>query len=470
MSPQTHEPKPFGPVPTFAQLKWAEMEFYGFLHFTTNTFTDREWGQGDEPESVFNPTQFDAEQIVSVAQRAGMKGLILTCKHHDGFCLWPTKTTAHNVSRSPFKRDVVKLVSDACRRAGLGFGVYLSPWDRNHPDYGKPAYVDVYRRQLKELLTSYGDIFEVWHDGANGGDGYYGGAREKRTIDPTSYYGWPETWEMVRELMPMAVIFSDAGPDLRWVGNENGVAGDPCWATYTPHGAKPGGGPAPGATAYQEAEQGHRDGQRWMPAECDVSIRPGWFWHESENSKVKSPAALKELYMKSVGRGASFLLNIPPDRRGQVHQYDAEALAGFKKLIDQAFAVDLARSARVEASNVREGRNYAATNAADGKRHTYWATEDGVKRPKLTLSFRTPVTFNTVRLREEIRLGQRIDAFEIEAEVDGEWKPFCESTSIGNCRIVRGQSMTASKIRLRITDAAACPCLSEFSVFNDPNP
>jgi alpha-L-fucosidase len=265
-------------VPSERQLRWHQLEYYGFLHFTVNTFTDKEWGYGDEDPSLFNPTEFDPDQIVEALAASGMTGVILTAKHHDGFCLWPTRTTEHcvrNIQWRGGKGDVVRDISEAARRRKLKFGVYLSPWDRNHADYGKPAYVDTYRQQLRELLTSYGPIFEVWHDGANGGDGYYGGAREKRQIDRRTYYDWPKTWELVRSLQPDAVIFSDVGPDIRWVGNEKGFANETCWATFDPVG--PDGGPAaPGFVKDERtAMTGHRNGSRWLPAECDVSIRPG---------------------------------------------------------------------------------------------------------------------------------------------------------------------------------------------------
>src|ERR1017187_8345689 len=236
-------PTPYGPVPSARQIQWAEMELIGFAHFTVNTFTDREWGNGDESEKVFNPTDFDAGQIVGAARDAGMKELILTAKHHDGFCLWPSKFTEHSVKNSPWKNgqgDVVREMSDACRKAGLKFGIYLSPWDRNSAVYGKPEYLTYYRNQLRELLTNYGPISEVWFDGANGGDGFYGGAREKRNIDRKTYYDWPNTWSIVRELQPGAMMFSDGGPDVRWVGNERGIAGDPCWATLNRADFSPG--------------------------------------------------------------------------------------------------------------------------------------------------------------------------------------------------------------------------------------
>ena len=306
-------PSPYGPLPSARQLEWQQMEIVGFVHFTVNTFTDREWGNGDEDEKVFNPTDFDADQIVRAFRDGGIKELILTCKHHDGFCLWPSKYTEHSVKNSPWKNgkgDVVKAISDACRRYGLKFGVYLSPWDRNHKDYARPEYLTYYRNQLRELLTDYGPIFEVWFDGANGGDGYYGGARERRSIDNRTYYDWPNTWSIVRDLQPMACMFSDAGPDIRWVGNEQGVAGETCWATLNAADF------APGRANEKRLNAGDRPGTDWMPAECDVSIRPGWFYHASEDRRVKTPRQLLDLYFKSVGRGATLMLNVPPDRRG----------------------------------------------------------------------------------------------------------------------------------------------------------
>src|SRR5512140_3456483 len=344
-------PMPFGPVPTARQLRWHEMEFYGFVHFTVNTFTDREWGYGDEDEKIFNPTDFDANQIASTAKLAGMRGLILTCKHHDGFCLWPSKYTTHSVKSSAWKNgkgDVVGELSKACRKQGLRFGVYLSPWDCNHKDYGRPEYITYYRNQLRELLTQYGDIFTVWFDGANGGRGYYGGARETRKIDPRTYYDWDNTRSIVRELMPMAVMFSDAGPDFRWVGNENGIAGDPCWATINAAGRYPGG-------SSEGLTTGERPGTDWIPPECDVSIRPGWFYHAKEDAQVKTPAKLLEIYYKSVGRGACLNLNLPPDRRGRIHENDIASLREFRRLLDATFKTNLARKSRVTATSTRSG-------------------------------------------------------------------------------------------------------------------
>jgi alpha-L-fucosidase len=458
-------PQPFGPVPSERQLRWHEMEFYGFLHFTVNTFTDKEWGYGDEDEKVFNPTAFDANQIVSVAKAGGMKGLILTAKHHDGFCLWPSKYTEHSVRNSSWKNghgDVVKDISEACRRQGLKFGVYLSPWDRNHKDYGQPAYVTYYRNQLQELLTGYGDIFTVWFDGANGGDSYYGGARETRRIDARAYYEWPQTWQLVRELMPQAVMFSDAGPDFRWVGNEHGFAGETCWATLNTEGRFPGG-------EAKHLNSGERPGTQWMPAECDVSIRPGWFYHASQDAKVKTPEQLLDIYYKSVGRGADLNLNLPPDRRGQIAANDAQALREFRRRLDATFATDLARKAKLTASNTRgNARRFAAKNLTDRRRDTYWATDDSVTTPELIFQWSKPVRFNVVNLREYLPLGQRVEAFALDQWQGGQWVEFASATSIGNRRLLRGDYVTTDRVRLRITQAPVCPALTEVGFFAEP--
>jgi alpha-L-fucosidase len=419
-------PQPYGPVPTERQLRWHEMEFYGFLHFTVNTFTDKEWGYGDEDPHVFNPTDFDADQIALTAREAGMTGLILTAKHHDGFCLWPSQFTQHSVKNSAWRDgqgDVVKEIAQACRRHGLRFGVYLSPWDRNHAEYGRPVYIEYYRNQLRELLTQYGEIFTVWFDGANGGDGYYGGARETRRIDNRTYYDWANTWKIVRDLMPMAVMFSDVGPDFRWVGNERGMAGEPCWATLNP------GEGVPGSTRAN-LNQGERPGTHWIPPECDVSIRPGWFYHPGEDTKVKSPAQLLDVYYASVGRGACLNLNLPPDRRGQIHPNDIQSLQRFRRILDRTFAKNLAEGAKLTASNTRGGSPaFSAQNLLDGNRSTYWATDDAASTPELIIDLGQPATFNVVNLREYLPLGQRIEAFALDQWKDGRWQEFATGTS-----------------------------------------
>ena len=441
------------------------MEFYGFLHFTVNTFTDKEWGFGDEQPAVFFPTDFNADQIVRTALEGGMKGLILTCKHHDGFCLWPSKYTEHSVKHSPWKDgkgDVVREISDACRKYGLKFGVYLSPWDRNHPDYGRPEYIVYYRNQLRELLTNYGPIFEMWFDGANGGDGYYGGTRERREIDRLTYYRWEETLAIVRELQPKACMFSDAGPDIRWNGNEEGIAGDPCWQTLNPEKN------VPGIADLKELNNGNRPGSHWLPAESDVSIRPGWFYHSTEDERVRSSENLVDLYFKSIGRGSSFNLNLPPDRRGQIHDTDRKSLLEFRRVLDETFAVDLAKKARVSANNTRgNSPAFKPANTIDGNPQTYWSTDDGVTTPELILAFDKPIRFNIVNLREYLPLGQRIDKFGLDSWQANGWQEFASGTSIGNRRLVRGAPVTTSKIRLRVIEAPVCPAISEIGLYLD---
>jgi alpha-L-fucosidase len=464
-------PAPYGPVPAEAQLCRQTNEFYGFLHFTVNTFTDREWGNGDENENIFNPADFDADQIVRIAKMAGMRGLILTCKHHDGFCLWPSAYTDHSVENSTWengKGDVVKSISESCRNHGMRFGIYLSPWDRNSARYGTPDYITYYRNQLRELLTRYGPICEVWFDGANGGSGYYGGARETRTIDKHSYYDWSNTWQIVRELQPNAVMFSDAGPDIRWVGNENGHAGDPCWDTIDPKGWCPGD--ADGAQLSRGLRENPPDaGLRWIPAECDVSIRPGWFYHAGEDNKVKTPRELVDLYYKSIGRGASLLLNIPPDRRGQIHSNDVASLRGFRRILDETFANNLARNAKVTASNVRSNDSkFSAENVVKEDGNKYWATDDSVTNADLIFDFAQPVTFNVVRLREYLPLGQRVDNFSLAERQDGKWAEFAHGASIGNCRLVKSERVSSTRIRVRF-NGPVCPAISEVGLFLAPD-
>ena len=459
-------PQPFGPVPTARQIAWHEMEFYGFVHFTVNTFTDKEWGYGDEPESVFYPTDFSAEQIVQTAKATGMKGLIVTAKHHDGFCLWPSQFTEHSVKNSPWKNgrgDFLREMSAACRKACLKFGIYLSPWDRNSAIYGKPEYLTYYCNQLRELLTNYGPIFEIWFDGANGGDGFYGGARDKRNIDRRTYYDWDNTRAIVRELMPGAMMFSDGGPDVRWVGNENGVAGDPCWATMNRADF------FPGQASEKRLNSGDRPGTDWIPAECDVSIRPGWFYHAKEDGRVKTPEQLVNLYFESVGHGASFLLNLPPDRRGRIADADVKSLRAFRSQLDGIFARNLADGAKVTASNVRgNDQTFAAKNVLVGGSKNYWSTDDEATRPELILDLGRPRTFNIVSLREYLPLGQRVEAFALDQWRDAQWAQFAEGTSIGSHRLIRGDFVTTSKVRLRITQSPVCPALAEIGLFAEP--
>jgi alpha-L-fucosidase len=466
-------PKPYGPIPTKAQLAWQETEMYCLIHFGPDTFTDKEWGYGDEAPAIFNPTMFNAMQIVGAAKAGGFKGVIVVAKHHDGFCLWPTKTTQHNISKSPYKNgkgDILKEYREACDKLGMKMGVYCSPWDRNSALYGKPEYVtDVYRKQLEELYTNYGPLFMVWHDGANGGDGYYGGAREVRKIDRSTYYGWDTTWGIARKQQPDAVIFGDVGPDVRWVGNEEGHAGETYWATYTPHAPEPGKVPANGFVLDKEGVEGHRDGKYWMPAECDVPLRPGWFYHQSQDDKVKTPYDLLDLYFKSVGRGACLDLGLAPNKMGVLNPQDYASLRVFGMLLQKTFEVNLAKGGSLSASNIRANNKvkYGPAHLLDGDRYSYWATDDKVKTPQLTLDLHQPKTFDIIQLRENIKLGQRVDSIAIDVMKDNVWQQVTTATSIGANKLIRlPEAVTASKVRLRITGAQACIALSEFGLYH----
>jgi alpha-L-fucosidase len=462
---QPGAPTPFGPVPSERQLRRHGLEFYGFLHFTVNTFTDREWGYGDEDPSVFDPSDFDADAIVEAAAAGGMRGLILTCKHHDGFCLWPSRYTDHSVKHSPWRNgrgDMVRELSEACGKRGIGFGVYLSPWDRNHAAYGMSEYVEYYRKQLCELLEGYGELFEIWFDGANGGDGYYGGAEETRTIDKKTYYEWEKTHALVRELQPDACMFSDAGPDIRWVGNEDGVAGETCWATLEKRDFIPG--EADGA----RLNRGDRHGGFWLPPECDVSIRPGWFYHAHEDDKVKSAEKLFDLYLRSVGRGGSFLLNLPPDRRGRIHEIDAKVLRRFRETIDRTFgrnlAADPAFGPAVEGPRRGGSVAFSPGNLLDGDPETYWAVDDPTLTPQASIRFEKPARFEYISLREYLPLGQRVDKFAVDAVIDNTWQEIAGATSIGNRRILRVRPIESIGVRIRILRASACPAMSELAL------
>ena len=457
-------PPPCLPIPTRNQVSWQQMGTYAFIHFGPNTFNNMEWGYGNSDPASFNPTNLDCEQWVRTLKGGGMKGVILTCKHHDGFCLWPSKYTDYSIARSPYKNgkgDIVRELSDACRKYGLKFGVYLSPWDRHQSSYSRPEYVDYYYNQLRELLTNYGPIFELWLDGANGGDGWYGGAKEKRTIDHRTYYDFQRAYDMVKELQPQAIIFSDGGPGCRWVGNEKGVAGTTNWS-FLREGVVYAGYPN-----YKELTTGHADGDIWVPAECDVSIRPGWFYHSNENIAVKTPGQLVDLYYKSVGRNATLLLNIPADRKGLLGQTDSLNLLEFRKRIDQDFAHNLLTDATITCSNTR-GKAYKANSLTDNDYNTYWATANNVIKADINIAFNKPTRLNRLLLQEYIPLGQRVKAFSIEYKYNGNWRPLLlteETTTIGFKRLLRFADIETSALRIRFIDARACLCISEIGAF-----
>lgn len=440
------------------------MEMNAFVHFSINTFTNKEWGYGDESPRLFNPTAFDAEQWARVFSETGFKGVILTCKHHDGFCLWPSEYTNHSVKNSPFrngKGDVVRELAAACMKYGLKFGIYVSPWDRNHADYGRPPYLTYYRNQLAELFTSYGPIFEMWFDGANGGDGHYGGANERRRIDGSTYYHWPVTLDLVKSYNPDIVFFSDAGPGVRWVGNEKGIAGETNWNTITPDTLYAGK-----AGIETLLNQGSEDGTRWIPAEVDVSIRKGWFYHPEEDSLVKSPEQLFDIYLTSVGRGSTLLLNIPPDRRGLIHENDVGSLQGFRKILDRVFATNLALEGVVSASGHRgNDERFDASKLIDRDSQTYWTTDDHTTRSFVEVKWSEPQVIRYLVIQEFIELGQRVRKFTVEAMVDGKWQEVFSGTTIGYKRILPLDSVRTTQLRLGILDAKACPVISNLEVY-----
>ena len=440
---QVVTPNGCGPLPSEKQLRWQDMEMYAFIHYSLNTYTDQEWGFGNEDPKLFNPSNLDCRQWARVCKQAGMKGIIFTAKHHCGFCMWPSAYTEYSVKNSPWKNgkgDVVMELADACREEGLKFAVYLSPWDRNHKDYGKPEYVTYFRNQLRELLTQYGDIFEVWFDGANGGDGWYGGANETRKIDGKTYYGWAETFKMIRELQPGAVIWNDGGDrgDLRWVGTEAGNVGETNWSTM----------PSKGDTPYQMLHYGVEDGDVWCPGETNTSIRPGWFYHEAENEHVKSLSKLMDTYYKSVGRNSTLLLNFPIAPNGRIHPNDSLRGIAFKQMIDEVFKENLATKARVT-----------------------------LKGDVTTIDFGKPTAFNRFLAEEDIANGQRVKKFTLEALVDGKWMPLQDAlvengkdglTTIGHRRIICFPTITATKLRFTITGYRAEPIIKRLGVYLAP--
>ena len=457
-------PEPFGAVPSERQLVWHEMEYYMFVHFTVNTFTDKEWGYGDEKESVFNPSELDCRQWAKVASDAGMKGIIITAKHHDGFCLWPSGFTEHSVKNSGWKNgdgDVLRELRQACDEYGLKMGVYLSPWDRNSSFYGTPEYLTYYRNQLKELLVNYGEIFEVWFDGANGGDGFYGGARETRRIDNSTYYDWPNTHQIVRDLQPGAVMFSDAGPDVRWVGNERGMGSPTNWSLLNKDEMYPGGDFA------KILGEGHEDGKYWVPAEVDVSIRPGWFWHENQDSLVRTPENLLELYYSSVGRNSNLLLNVPPDKRGILNEKDVQSLLAFRALREKEFETDIARGKRITASSVR-GRDYNPVNINDGDPRTYWSAKEKDSVADIIIDLGQDTEVNRIVIQEFVRLGQRVKEFKVEVFSDGKWEQVIDGTTIGYKIIRKFPVVKASAVRVTISKSKACPVISNVELYRAP--
>lgn len=424
--------------PSPKQLEWQEAELTMFLHFGVNTFTDREWGEGNEDPKIFNPTDLDTRQWVQVAKNAGFKYMILTAKHHDGFCLFPSKWTEHSVKNSSWKNgkgDVVKELSDACREAGIKMGFYLSPWDRHEPSYGNSlAYNQYFKNQLTELLTNYGEIAEVWFDGACG-EGPNGKRQE---------YDWAGFYDTVKSIQPDALI-AICGPDIRWVGNEDGVARETEWSVQDPNPVF-----HPNAT-----------GKVWYPAECDVSIRPGWFWHASEDSKVKSLEHLVDIYFKSVGRNSVLLLNVPPNNKGLFADPDVKRLAEFRQFLDDTFKIDFALNKPATA----DSEDLPASNVTDGRNDTYWTPKDNRTIGVIEIDLQKPVTFDVSMVKEYIPLGQRVEEYSISAFDGNEWKTIVNGTTIGHKKLDRFSPITAIKVRLDIKKSQYPPQIRAFGLF-----
>ncbi|MDU1903602.1 MAG: alpha-L-fucosidase [Dysgonomonas sp.] len=452
-------PKPYGVIPSEYQVEWQKMEYYMFIHFGPNTFTDVEWGDGKEDPKVFNPTDLDCKQWAATAKAAGMQGIIITAKHHDGFCLWPSKYSTHTVRESLWKDgkgDILKELSEACKEYGLKFGVYLSPWDQNHPTYGTAEYNQVFANTLDEVLSSYGEIFEQWFDGANGGHGHPGKKQE---------YDWNMFHNVVYKNQPQAIIFSDVGPGCRWMGNERGVAGETNWSRLNVKGFEPGAGSPPTDTL----NIGNIHGEAWVPAETDVSIRPGWFYSPSTNDKVKSIDHLVDIYHTSIGRNSNLLLNVPPDRRGRIHPNDSVRLMEFKKAINDIFSDDLTKGATITASSTRgKSSQYKADNLLDEDYDTYWTTDEDILSASFELDLGQEKSFNRILLQEYIPLGQRVAKFNVEVWKDGQWEEIATATTIGYKRILRFPTVSTSKVRVNIQNSLACPVLSKVGLFVAP--
>lgn len=451
------EPMAYGALPTEQQLKWQELEYYMFIHFGPNTFTDVEWGDGKENPEVFNPTDLNTDQWAATAKAAGMKAIIITAKHHDGFCLWPSEYSTHTVRESKWKDgkgDILKDLAESCKKYGLLLGVYLSPWDQNHPAYNTPEYNQIFANTLNEVHSNYGDIFEQWFDGANDGTS-------------KQVYDWDLFHKAVFEKHPHAIIFSDVGPGCRWCGNERGYAGETNWSMINAEGYTPGAN----APDIKTLNEGLPDGKEWIPAEVDVSVRPGWFYSPATDDKVKSVSHLMDIYYSSVGRNANLLLNVPPDRRGQIHPNDSIRLMEFKEAREKALQTNLAKDVKATASNIRGNSDkYSTSNLFDGDKSTYWATDDGIKTASIEVDFGKTVMFNRILLQEYIALGQRIAQFDVKYWNDKEqaWNDLASATTIGYKRILCTPQVSSSKIKIDINKSLAEPLLNNLEVYNAP--
>lgn len=451
------------PIPSEEQINWQKLETYAFIHFGLNTYNDLEWGYGNTPSSTFNPTELDCEQWAATLKQCGMKGVILTAKHHDGFCLWQTKTTDYSIANSPYKNgkgDMVKELSDACKKYGLKFGLYLSPWDRNNSEYGREAYVETYHNQIDELTKNYGDLFEFWFDGANGGNGYYGGADETRSIDAKRYYDYERARDTILKRHPDAMIFGGACQTIRWVGNEQGWAGDTDWCMINPELSD----------NTKHLNHGSENGTQWIPAEVDVSIRPGWFYHQREDHQVKSLAQLTDIYYRSVGHNANLLLNFPINLDGKIPAIDSLRATEWYRMIVNDFKDNILKNAEVRVDNER-GSKFKAENVIDDDWDTYWATDDDYNFGTISFSFDKAVKMNRVVLQEYIPLGQRVKDFYMEGELNGKWfkiNPLDTLTTIGYKRIVRFSTVELDKLIIYFEDSRGPLCINNIEAYCAP--
>ncbi len=464
----TEPPAPYGPLPTKAQLEWHKMEYFSLVCYGLNTFTEEEWAYGDVDPGLFNPSDLNTDQWAKVTSESGMKGLILVAKHHDGFCLWPSKYTDYSVKATTWKNgqgDVLGDLAQSCKKYGLKLGVYLSPWDRNHAEYGRPEYVQYFYNQLEELLTNYGDIFEFWIDGANGGTGYYGGAREKRSIDRTKYYGYETIFSIVKKHHPNALIFSDVGPGCRWVGNESGIGGETNWNTISTNGKYPG---TPDPKYHKKLQQGEEGGSIWIPAEVNTTLLWPKAWYHKTGHQSRSLQNLMELYYTSVGRGSPLNLGIAIAPTGKISEQDTKTLLSFRQQLLREFETNLIKNSKLTTSNKRGGPRFKATNCKDEDSQTYWATEDGVNEASIEIDLGKKTEFNRLRLEEFIALGQRINSFSLEAETNGKNQLICEGTTVGYKRLLKFEPVIAQKLRLKLKTNAPCVTLSEIGLYNAP--
>ena len=456
-------PVPYGPVPTENQIRWHEMEYYGLVCFGLNTYTRQEWGYGDVDPSVFNPSNLDTDQWARVAKEAGMKGLILVAKHHDGFCLWPSKTTDYTVAATPWKEgkgDVLGDLAESCKKYGLKLGVYISPWDRNHAEYGRPGYLADFYEQWREALAYSDDIWEVWFDGANGGTGYYGGARESRSIDK-GYYQFPGLAKLIKEKQPNTIFFGYiegvTADVVRWGGTEEGTGSETNWSRFDDL-TNPD---------FNLMRKGIKDGKYWMPVEGNTTILHPKKWYYNENSNPRTLKDFVDLYYTTIGQNATFNLGLSIGPDGLIPERDAKAMLAQKKQIDRELANNLAEGVDIIASNKR-GKNYGVENVVDGSTDTYWASGDSIKNATLILDFGKSITFNRLLLQEYIRLGQRIHSFSLEIDTEEGWKEVITGTTVGYKRILRFDNVNTGKARISLETDAPCLTLSNLQIFNAP--